>query len=504
MTTQTVSEEHKQQAERLPQADSTLQSRGNRKRTIYGGVAILLLVVIGTLAYPKATEEIAYVRGIEAYTYGLPLVMMDVSNRVMTNVPKSSDSRAPINQFWRMRKHVTPDYTDIVRVSSNSLWSVAVMDLDKEPLVVSHPDTNGRFIIIQLMNMWTDDFGSLGSRATGTAAGNFLVVGPKWKGTPPPDIRDVFRSATRSGWILVQIASKGPEDYAVVNALQDQLKITPLSAWGKPYTPPDTVPVDPAVDDVTDPFNQLRLMDAGTFFNRLAHLMVDNPPYPADGPMLEKLKKIGVEPGKDFDINKLDPNVVKGLKRVPAEAWSLLAAGAYTLKVPNGWIIGADLGRFGTDYTNRALCSYIGIGALTQEDVIYPTTFVDSDGNPLLGTHKYVLHLPKGELFPSDSGVWSISQYRENFYVPNSLNRYGLLSSMPLKYNEDGSLDIYFQALSPGADKESNWLPLPKSGPVNVSIRVYQPKRIMYDGNVENNAMVGPATYTIPPLKRVD
>lgn len=465
-------------------------------------VAGVLVVVIA--AYPKIAEEIAYARGIEAYAYGLPLVMMDVSNQVMTDVSKSSASRAPINQFWRMRTHVTPEYKDIVRVSSSSLWSVAVIDLDKEPIVVSHPDTSGRFIIIQLMNMWTDDFGSIGSRATGTGAGNFLVAGPKWNGTPPPDIKDIYRSTTRNGWILVQIASKGPEDYAVVNALQDQLKITPVSAWGKPYTPPDNVPVDLTVDDVTDPFNQLRLMDAGTFFNRLAHLMVDNPPYPADGPMLENLKKIGVEPGKDFDLTKIDSNVARGLKRVPPKAWSLLAAGAYTLKVPNGWIIGADLGRFGTDYTNRALCSYIGIGALTQEDVIYPTTFTDSDGDPLLGTHEYVLHLPQGEKFPSYSGVWSISQYRENFYIPNPINRYGLLSSMPLKYNNDGSLDIYFQAISPGADKESNWLPLPKSGPVNVSIRVYQPKRIMYDGRVENNAMVGPATYVIPPLKRVD
>ncbi len=193
------------------------------------------------------------------------IVMMDVSNGVMTAVPKSGDSRAPINQFWRMRKHVTPDYTDIVRVSSNSLWSVVVIDLDKEPLVVSHPDTNGRFIIIQLMNMWTDHFGSIGSRATGTGGGNFLVAGPKWNGAPPPDVKDIYRSATRYGWILVQIASKGPEDYAVVNVLQDQLKITPLSAWGKPYTPPDNVPVDPTVDTETDPFNQLRLMDAETF-----------------------------------------------------------------------------------------------------------------------------------------------------------------------------------------------------------------------------------------------
>jgi hypothetical protein len=150
--------------------------------------------------------------------------------------------------------------------------------------------------------------------------------------------------------------------------LQDQLKVIPLSAWGKPYTPPDNVAVDPNVDTTSTPFDQVRLMFAGTFFSRLAHAMKDNPPYPADSPMVEKLKKIGVEAGKDFDINKVDPNVAKGLNRAPAEIWSLLTARPYTMKGPNGWILAFNLGRYGTDYQTRALIAFTGLGALTPED----------------------------------------------------------------------------------------------------------------------------------------
>lgn len=235
-----------------------------RRKWFYLGVPALVLLVALVAGYPWIKEQIAYVRGLQAYLYGLPLVMTDVSNDVMTATSKAGDFRAPINQFWRMRTFVPADYKDIVRVSRNSLWSGAALDLDQDALVISHPDTNGRYVIIQLMNMWTDDFGSIGSRTTGTGAGSFLVVGPKWNGTPPPDVKDVYRSATRYAWILVQIAAKSEQEYPVVNALQDQLKITPLSAWGKPYSPPDNVPVAPNVDTTATPFDQVRLMLAGT------------------------------------------------------------------------------------------------------------------------------------------------------------------------------------------------------------------------------------------------
>ena len=133
-----------------------------------------------------------------------------------------------------------------------------------------------------------------------------------------------------------------------------------------------------------------------------------------------------------------------------------------------------------------------GLGALTSDDAVYPCAFVDGDGKVLDAANNYVMHFEKDGLPPSASGVWSISPYRENFYVRNPLERYGILSSMPLKFNADGSLDVYIQAKSPGADKETNWLPTPPSGPFNLTVRIYQPRKEVLDG-----------TYKLPPVKTV-
>jgi hypothetical protein len=151
-----------------------------------------------------------------------------------------------------------------------------------------------------------------------------------------------------------------------------------------------------------------------------------------------------------------------------------------------------NLGRYEADYQTRAFVAYMGLGALTSDDAVYPTTYTDRDGHALDATYNYVMHFPKGRLPPSKAGVWSISQYRDNFYVRNKLDRYGILSSMPLKYNADGSLDVYIQAKSPGTDKEANWLPAPPSGMFNLTTRIYQPAKEALDG-----------TYVLPAVTRV-
>lgn len=164
----------------------------------------------------------------------------------------------------------------------------------------------------------------------------------------------------------------------------------------------------------------------------------------------------------------------------------------YEMRAVNGWINPLNLGRYGTDYNTRGFVAYMGLGALQSEDALYPSAFVDADGTALDGGHKYVMHFEKEQTPPSNAGVWSISPYRDNFYVRNSLDRYGILSSMPLKYNPDGSLDVYVQATSPGADKETNWLPCPPSGSFNITVRVYQPKQSLIEG-----------TYKLPPVRKV-
>jgi hypothetical protein len=324
------------------------------------------------------------------------------------------------------------------------------------------------------LNMWTDKIGTAGTRTPEMNAGNYLIAGPGWNGTPPADIKKVFNCPTRYSWMLVELSAAGPEDFPKIHALQDQFKITPLSAWGTDYAPPANVPVDPNTDVTATPYDQVRLMTGEMFFKKLALLLKENPPYAADTDMIEKLEKLGVEPGKEFDPSKLDPKVLKGINDAPAEVWMKLATGAYDMKAPNGWINMLNIAKFGTDYQTRTYLAYMGLGAGTADDIVYPTAFVDREGNALDGSYKYTMHFNKAELPASQNGVWSISAYRENFYIHNPIDRYGLLPAM-VKYNADGSLDLYLQVKSPGADKESNWLPIPPSGLVNLTIRIYDP-----------------------------
>ena len=291
----------------------------------------------------------------------------------------------------------------------------------------------------------------------------------------------------------MQISAASPADFPAINALQDRLKITPLSAWGKPYEPPTEVPINPNVDLTATPFDQVRLMTGEMFFRRLATLLKDNPPYPGNSWMMDKLKLLGIEPGQDFDPGKLDPQVRKGINEAPWNVWKLLAEGPYTMSAVNGWINMTNLGRYGTDHDARAFIAYAGLGALTSDDAVYPSAFVDNNGQALDAAYKYVIHFPKDQLPPSAVNVWSISPYRDNFYVPNALNRYGILSSMPLKFNTDGSLDFYLQKNSPGPERESNWLPIPPSGRFNLTIQIYQPTKAVLDG-----------TYKLPPATRVE
>ena len=464
-------------------------------RTLMWLIACVASTALLMTSCGKVREDVkegeGLVLGMETYVYGFPLVVMDLTRQVMTATPTAGELAAPINQFQRLRTIVPWNFNNVVRISTNSLWSTSFLDLEKEPLILSIPDTKGRPIAMRVMNMWTDVFGTAGSRTPEMNAGDYLITGPGWKGSAPANIKKVFSSSTRYAWVLIEQSIAGPADFAPVHLLQDQLKVTPLSAWGKPYAPPAVVPVDANVDLTATPYDQVRLMTGEMFFKHLATLLKDNPPYAADTAMLEKLKRIGVQPGKEFNPGAINPGLRKGINDAPARVWLKFATGPYGMKSVNGWINMLNIAKYGSDYQTRAYVAYMGLGAGLAADIVYPTAFVDSNGEALDGTYRYVMHFDKSELPASRNGVWSISAYRENFYVHNSIDRYGLLPDMP-KSNPDGSLDVYLQATSPGPDKESNWLPIPPSGTFNLTIRIYDPKKEALD----------PA-YKIPPVRKV-
>jgi hypothetical protein len=264
-----------------------------------------------------------------------------------------------------------------------------------------------------------------------------------------------------------------PEDYAAVHAIQDQYKLVPLSAYGKPYTP-QPGKVDPSIDMKTPPREQVERMDTVSFFKLLAELLKQNPPYAADAPILARLARIGLVPGQDFDSSKLVsvPNIQDvpklGVERIMAH---YPASGADL----NGWVFFKPGGRYGTDYVQRALITRLGLGCNIEEDAVYPGAKTDSAGQKLDGANKYVIRFPKGRM-PPVRGFWSLTMYDAQwFFVANPLNRYTLSGRNALKPGADGSVDLYIQAANPGPDKESNWLPAPNA-PFVLTMRLYWPK----------------------------
>src|SRR5258707_6563455 len=222
---------------------------------------------------------------------------------------------------------------------------------------------------------------------------------------------------------------------------------------------------------------QVDTMPAGKYFAYAAELMKLQPPHITDEPILAQMKRIGIEHGKSFDLDKADPVVKKALERVPQGAQELMRWKIATLaRVVNGWSMNTDtMGVYGNYYLKRAIVAQLGLGANVPEDAIYPINLGDESGKPLDGANKYTITFEKGAV-PPVNAFWSITLYdAEGFQVGNTLNRFAVSSWMPLKTNPDSSLDLYFQNASPGKELEANWLPAPK-GAFNLTMRLYAPK----------------------------
>jgi len=419
----------------------------------------------------------------DAYIYGYPLVLMDVTRQVYTATPKVAERKAPANQLYHARAFPDPSRTTVVSPNADTLYSIAWLDLSKEPMVLSVPEMGKRYYLMQMLDAWTNVIASPGTRTTGNGKGAFAVVGPGWAGKLPDGVKEI-KSPTKTVWIIGRTQTNGKEDYEAVHSIQAQYKLVPLIAWGREYTPPDDVPVEPGVDLKTPPVEQVARMDAATFFARLNAVMKDNPPASADADAIKRFAAIGIEPGKSFDSAKLDPRIAKAVERGARAGREKIVAEA---KKPlgstvNNWSVMIDkMGRYGTDFSFRAVIAFIALGANLPEDAIYPRATVDADGKPLGGENKYVIHFPKGQT-PPVGAFWSVTMYNsKQFFVENSIDRYAIGDRDKLKFGADGALTLYVQHESTGKDKESNWLPAPKDE-FNLIMRLYWPKPEVLDG----------------------
>jgi hypothetical protein len=434
-------------------------------------------------AQEALTPEVAANLATKAWLFGLPLVMFEKQVDYSTYVTSAGQAKAPINQIAHFRRFVDASERSIVGFNVDNLYSLAWIDLSKEPLVLSVPAMGDRYWIMQIVDAWNGVPAAPGSRThSGAEPHLFLIAGPDWQGEVPEGM-ELIRSPTNLGGVGGRTYCAGPDDYAAVNALQDQYTLTPLSAWKTQWQPPE-VPLRAGADGETLVNAQVMALSAEDFFGNLNRLMMTNPPYAADAPALEELRALGIAPGEPFSVADRSPDVRAAIEEGVMAGKAALAEEAKKLgKMVNNWGLTYDMGRYGTRYAYRAAWTFVGIGGNLIEDAFYPLTLLDSEGNPLTGEHPYTLTFAEGEWPPADA-FWSLTMYDiEGYLVDNPLDRYAIGDRSGMKPNADGSLTIYIQSESPGEDREANWLPAPKAGLFKVAMRLYEPRESVRDGS---------------------
>lgn len=425
-------------------------------------------------------ENYAYSLGVQAYIFGYPYVALPSLRWAYVVKPPANDLSpyAPLNHFFHWRRLADASYQGGGGTNNDTLYSTAWLDLAKEPLILSHPDMGKRFFYFELASLDSDNFGAIGKRTTGSAAGSFALVGPDWHGTLPPEIKQVFRSRTNHGFILGRTVANSVEDAKAVNLLQDHYSLIPLSYWGKSGAEL------PASRDVWKPFD--RKADPLADWKTMNRAMAENPPEARLKPLLDTFATIGVGPGQD--VEGQDEATRRGLARAAVDARQIIldinaSRHPFLWKSQNGWDISArNFGHMGlvNDFLRRAVIAHSGIVSPESEEASYYQSNSDGTGALYDGSKAYTITFPPGGL-PKVSGFWSLTMYNtatDHQYnlVPNPINRYSIGDrTKGVKFNRDGSLTIYIQSTSPGKDKESNWLPSAASGPYALTFRTYLP-----------------------------
>ena len=444
----------------------------------------------------QLSAEEALEIAIEAYVYAYPLVLMDMTRVASTSAVTADGMRAfaPINQFAHAPALPDARFTGAARPNVDTLQSSLWFDVSEEPLILGVPDSGGRYYVLSMFDLWSDVFAAPGKRTTGTGPQWYAIVGSRWTGKLPDGV-EPLRSPTSLGWIVGRTQTNGGPDLGDVHAFQAGLRAAPLSAFGRATAVPPggaepTVSIVPPVA----PVNQVARMDGPALFNRFAALTADNPPHPNDYPQLQRMQRLGIVPGVPATRERLSHNAWTALDRaIPFAQRKIRDHATRAARIMNGWVMmTSPIGTYGTDYLKRALIAFMGLGATTVEDAIFPTAFTMADGSQFDSDAKYEVRFPNNGLPPARA-FWSLTMYNDRqLFADNPIGRYAIGDRDPLRYDSDGSLMLYIQRESPGRDKETNWLPTPKQGAFTMTLRLYWPESAALDG-----------TWAPPLVKRV-
>jgi hypothetical protein len=446
-----------------------------KTKTIIAAALISALALTTAHAADITPAEIKTIAQ-EGFVYGLPIVMGYAVMYEYAVDKNSGQYKAPFNQIKNEARVFTYKDTAIVTPNSDTPYSLAWLDLRAEPMVLSMPAVEkSRYYSVMLCDGNTFNYGYIGSRATGSEPGNYMIVGPDWKGDTPAGITKVFNSTTQFSIAIFRTQLFNPADMPNVVKVQSGYKAQPLSTFLKQ-------PAPPAAPAINFPKVNSELVKTN-FFDYLDFSLQFAPAGPEEKAIREKLARLGIGAGKTFDFNSLSPEqkaaMVEGMKAGEAEVEDGVKKIGTNI---NGWHIASiagDRAFFNGDWLKRAEGAKAGIYGNDAVEAMYPLAIALPDGEPLDGSkHNYTLTFPDGQ-FPPVNAFWSVTMYdgKTQFLIKNPINRYLINSPMlpNMKKNADGSLTLYIQNKSPGKDKESNWLPAP-NGPIYLVTRLYWPK----------------------------
>lgn len=419
-------------------------------------------------ALPTEQEYLELVQKV--YTWGYPLILMNLTKKISTNTQKSVKAsafgKAPINQVARVCKFPNANFTSVVKPNVDTYYTTAWMDLSSGPLVLEVPSTN-RYFLLPLFDAYSNVFKSPGTRTIDTSVSHiFYIAGPD-DNSDLPEGMELIQAPTNMVWMLGRIQVNSFEDgVEVVYPIQDNIRLTPYQYYGQNYTPPKGA--KNSVYDIANPVKYIEKMPLGIFFNQMANLMNENPPADYDREILKEMKIIGIEQidgvyKSNFSVDNSPTGIRKQLRQIPFTMGNTWIESQGTETTYNGWLIQTgDKGNYQNNYTQRAYQAYTGLGANLPEDAIYPTLTTQTNSIPLNSECKYTLTFQPEDLPPvNQDAFWSLTAYNnKNYLVKNPLNRYALGSTSGLAQNEDGSITIYIQAGAPESDKLSNWLPI--------------------------------------------
>jgi hypothetical protein len=421
--------------------------------------------------------------GADAFVFGFPLLLMTATMREAIG-DGSGENGNRFNRFAHLRHFPDPSIRTIVAANADTLYSLAWLDLVREPALLELPETGGRSYLMPLLDAWTNVFASLTPRTVGANGATLAIAGPGWTGEIPEGARRI-EAPTNNAWGIFHLHAHGHGDLDASRTIQGQLTLAPLSLAGVA-----TGTEDGLLEPLPQAHRLVMEMGARQFLAELATQMGINPPAPVDLPMLDRLAEIGLRPGKSFNWSALSEDTREGLATGLEEGKEMVTTQSAS-EAEAGWqVLHTGAGSYGNDYLRRARIANFALGINRPEDAIFPLSTTDADGHQLSGTHRYVLRFEPDALPPVD-GIWSLAVYdMDQLLVSNSIGRYALGSRNELDFASDGSLEIAVQHEPPDSS-HANWLPAPEHD-FYLMLHLYWPSESVLDGS-----------WTAPPIRRI-